>query len=406
MKKLLLGTVCGVALALTGTVAAAMNNISDGYVKIGILTDLSGPFSDVAGPGSIIAAQMAIDDFGGTVLGKPIKLVSGNFKDQTVLGSSIARRWIDQKHVDVITGLSNSAVGLAVQKLGSEKHTIVINTGGTTSALTESQCTEYGIHYNIDSYSLASTVARGLIKNGANKTWFFIRASYELGSSLEDDATFVIKQLGGKVLGSIEAPLSTTDYSSYLIQAKASGADVIGMAVAGQMVNNIVKQAHEFGITEHGQKLAGMAFLITNIKSLGLKTAQGITFSSGFYWDRTKASREWSKRFFKKHHAMPTVNQAAEYSAIKTYLTAVENAGTDDSDAVRAAMGEMTINDMYTQGAHIAPNGVLVHDFFLMKVKSPKESHGPWDLAKIITTVPGKKAFIRPSGSKCPLMHN
>jgi branched-chain amino acid transport system substrate-binding protein len=401
MKKALLTALCAAgALAFTSAHAAGP---SHGNVKIGVLTDMSSVYKAIGGPGAVTAAQMAIDDFGGKVLGQPIKLVSADHQEKAGVASSIARRWIDKDHVDMITGMVNSAVGLAVQNLASAKHTITINEGAGSTALTEDQCTKYGIHYAYDTHALPVGTATAIVKNGG-KSWFFITADYAFGHSLEENTAQVVKNLGGSVVGNVKAPLGTNDFSSYLLQASGSGADVIGLANAGQDTVNAVKQAHEFGIVQHGQKLAGMLVFITDIKALGLKTAQGLEFTTAFYWNRTPKARQWSQRFFKKHGAMPTMVQAGIYSAVAHYLQAIKAAGTDDADAVRKQLGNMTIDDMFVEDGHIEPNGLMVHDMYLVKVKKPEQSQSDWDLLKVVSTIPAKKAYIPLSQSACPLL--
>jgi len=405
MKRLLWAAACGLAMVLSGFVSAenASPETSGDSVTIGVLTDMSGVYKAVTGPGSVLAAKMAISDFGGTVLGKPIKLVSADHQNKADVGSTIARQWVDQKGVNLITGLGNSAVGLAVQRLASQKDTITINVGAGTSALTGGQCSRYGIHYAFDTYALPAGTAAAIVKNGGD-TWFFVTADYELGQSFQKNTTAIVEKLGGKVVGSVRVPLGTTDFASYLIQAKASGAKVVALANAGEDFVNSVKQANAFGIVQSGQQLAGLIVFINDIKAIGLKTAQGLQFTTAFYWDRTDASRKWSKRFFEKHGAMPSMDQAGVYSAVMTYLKAVKKAGTDQADAVRKVLGETTINDMFVEGGKILPNGLMLHDMFLAKVKTPAESKGPWDLVKVISTIPGKDAFIPLAQSGCPLL--
>ncbi len=406
MKKPLLSAACALgALAFTSTGVAQdqEGELSHGNVKIGVLSDMSGVYKPLEGPGAIIAAQMAIDDFGGTVLGQPIELVSADHQNKADVASSTARQWIDRDNVDMITALDNSAVGLAVQGLASEKDTITLNTGSGTTELTESQCTEYGIHYVYDTYALPVGTATAIVNNGG-ESWFFITADYAFGHSLRDNTTRVVEDLGGKVVGGVEAPLSTNDFSSYLFQASTSGAEVIGLANAGSDTVNSIKQAHEFGIVERGQQMAGMLVFITDIKALGLETAQGLQFTTAFYWDRTPEAREWSQRFIEKHDSMPTMVQAGVYSAVTSYLEAIKAVGTDDSDAVRAQLGEMTINDMFVQGGKIAANGLMFHDMYLARVKSPEQSEGEWDLLEIVSTIPAEKAYIPLSESACPLL--
>lgn len=407
-KYPLIASVCGATMMLSGAASAQDSNsketnaLSDGYVKVGVIDDMSGTYKTVAGPGDALAAQMAIDDFGGSVLGQPIKLVSADHQNKAEVASSLARKWIDREGVDMITGMANSATGLAVQNVASSKNTITINTGSGTSELTESQCTKYGIHYGYDTHALSAGTAAAIVKDGGD-SWFFLTADYVFGHSLQNDATNVIQSLDGKVLGSVAAPLSTSDFSSYLIQAQSSGAKVIGLANAGADTVNSIKQAQEFNITAN-QRLAGLLVFITDVKALGLETAQGLEFTTAFYRDRTDASREWSQQFFEKHGAMPTFVQAATYSAVLTYLKAVKEAGTDDADAVRKVLGEMTIDDMFVSDARIAANGQLRNDMYLMRVKTPDQSNGPWDLLDVVSTVPAKQAYVPLSESACPLI--
>lgn len=404
MKKLLLITFCSLFLTLAVPASAAdSGELSNGYVKIGILTDMSGVYKTLSGPGTIIAAKMAIEDFGGTVLGKPIKLISADHQNKPSLASSIARQWIDEQNVDAIIGLVTSSIGLAVQSLAEGKDTITINVGAGTTQLTEEQCTKYGIHYAYDTYSLPVGTATAIVKNGG-KTWYFITADYAFGHSLQKNTTNIVEGLGGKVLGSSLAPLATTDFASYLIQAKASGAEVIALANAGADTVNAIKQANAFNIVQGGQQLAAMLMFITDVKALGLETAQGLKFTTAFYWNQSDASREWSKRFFDKHGAMPTMVQAGVYSATLSYLKAIKKAGTDASDAVRQALGNMTINDMFVSGGDILPNGLMSHDMFLAQVKAPEDSEGAWDLLNILAKIPAKDAFIPLSESVCPLV--
>ena len=408
MKKTMLSAaLCGLTLLCTGTAVAADNSasgLSDGYVKIGVLSDMSGVYKAVEGPGAVVAAQMAIDDFGGKVLGKPIKLVSADHQNKPDVASTEVRKWIDQDGVDVIAGIDNSAVGLAVQGLASDKHVITLNSGSGTSQLTEAKCTPYGIHYAYDTYSLPVGTATAIVRNGG-KSWFFITADYAFGHSLQKNTTAIVEKLGGTVVGSVKHPIGTTDFASYLLQAKASGADVVALANAGQDTVNAIKQANAFNITAN-QRLAGMLVFLTDVKAIGQKTAEGLEFTTAWYWNQNDETRAWSKRFFAKHKAMPTFIQAAVYSSVTAYLNAVKETGTDNSDAVRKALGNMTINDMFVHGGKILPNGLMLHSMQLMQVKPQSESSGAWDLLKVVSTIPAKDAFIPLSKSACPLLHH
>jgi len=391
-------------LSTAGVASAA--GLSNGDVKIGVLTDMSGIYSGIGGKGSVVAAELAVKDFGGTVLGKPIKLVSADHQNKADVGSAKAREWIDQDHVDMITDIENSAVGIAVQKLASQKHTITMNTGAGSSALTNKDCTKYGIHYVYDTYSLPVGTATAVVKGGG-KSWFFITADYAFGHSLQDNTSKVVKSLGGTIKGSVLAPLGTNDFSSYLIQAQSSGAQVIALANAGGDTINAIKQANEFGIVQKGQQMAGMLVFISDVKSLGLDIAKGLQFTTGYYWDRNAASRKFGNEFYNKFGKMPTMNQAGVYSAVMNYLQAVKNTGTDNADTVRAELGKMKIN-FFGDTGHIRPDGLNVHNMYLVKVKTPAESnpkhgHG-WDLMKVEQTIPGDKAYMTMAQGSCPLV--
>lgn len=402
MRNYLIGAAVVFSLGVAGTAAAQDGaTISGDRVTIGVLGDMSGVYSDVAGPGMSVAAQMAISDFGGSVLGKPIEMVSANHQNKPDVGSAIARRWIDQDGVDMITGMENSAVGLAVQRLGTDKKVITLNTGAGSTEFTEGACSPYGIHYTYDVYATGAATATAIVKEGG-KRWFFITADYAFGHSVRDNTSAVVEKLGGDVVGGVDAPLGTNDFSSYLLQASGSGADVIGLANAGNDAINAIKQANEFGIVQQGQKLAGLLIYIADVKSLGLDTAQGLQFTTAFYWDRNAATREWSQRFQAKHGAMPTMIHAGTYSAVTQYLNAVKAAGSDDTEAVRHQLGEMPVDDFFAQNGHIEANGLMYHDMYLVKVKTPKESSGEWDLMNILRTIPAENAFIPLSKSVCP----
>lgn len=403
MKKTLITALCAAGVTAFGSAALAAEGASNDSVKVGVLSDMSGVYKAIEGPGAVVAAKMAVEDFGGSVLGQEIEVVSADHQNKADVASSIARRWIDRDDVDMLVGMDNSAVGLAVQGLASDKKTITMNTGAGSVELTESQCSPYGIHYVYDTYALPVGTATAMVNNGG-KSWFFITADYAFGHSLRDNTARVVKELGGEVLGSVEAPLSTTDFSSYLLQANSSGADVIGLANAGGDTVNSIKQANSFGIVQRGQKLAGMLVFLTDVKALGLDTAQGLQFTTAFYWDRDEASRKWSQRFFDEHGAMPTMVQAGVYSAVMHYLEAIKATGTDDSKTVRAKLGEVELNDFFVQNGKIEANGLMSHDMYLAKVKTPDESESDWDLLDIVSTIPADKAYIPISESACSLV--
>ena len=405
MMKGLSGFCVASIVALSASTAMAAG-ISDGVVKIGVLGDMSGVYSTgFSGEGAVAAVKMAVKDFGGKVLGKPIQVISADHLNKADVASTIAREWIDRDKVDMITDLTNSAVALAVQKLASEKHTITMATGAATTALTGKSCTKYGIHYGYDTHALPVGTATAVVKNGG-KTWYFITADYAFGHALQNNTASVVKSLGGKVLGSSLAPLATTDFSSYLLQAQSSGAQVIALANAGQDTVNSIKQAHEFGLTKSGkQQLAGMLVLISDVKSLGMDTAKGLNFTTAWYWNHDKASREWKAAYMKfSNGAAPTFPHAADYSLTMAYLKAIKAAGTDDADAVRAELGKMKIDDFFAKGGTIRKDGLLVHTMYLLKVKGSSESKDPWDVANVVRSIPGRDAFFSLADGGCPLV--
>ena len=366
-----------------------------------MLGDQSSAYADLGGQGSVVAAQMAVEDFGRTLLGKPVEIVSADHQNKPELGANIARRWYDREGVDMITDLTNSAVALAVQDVSKEKKKIDLVTSTATTALTNEQCSPYGVHWTFDAYALSVGTARTLVEQGG-KPWYFITADYTFGYNLEDNATRVVKALGGTVLGSAKAPLNTTDFSAQLLSAKASGADVIGLANSGADTANSVKQAAEYGITKK-QKLAAFLPFITDIKSIGLENAQGLILTTAFYWDMDDAKRAWSERFFKLHGIMPTQVHAGTYSAVTHYLKAVKAAGTTDAEAVMRKMREIPVDDMAFKG-RIREDGQMLHDMYLVQVKPPAESKRDWDFYKILKTIPAEQAFTPPAESKCPLL--
>ncbi|MCY0146161.1 ABC transporter substrate-binding protein [Hoeflea sp. G2-23] len=403
MRQFLYASVGAAALMLTAHAAIAADGVSDDTVKIGVLGDMSGVYSTgFSGDGAVSAVKMAVEDFGGTVLGKPIEVISADHQNKADVASATARQWIDEDKVDMITDLTNSAVALAVQQLASEKKVITIATGAASSALTGESCTAYGIHYGYDTHALPVGTATAVVKNGGD-SWYFITADYAFGHALEQNTGDVVKKLGGSVLGSSDVPLASTDFSSYLLQAQSSGAKVIGLANAGQDTVNSIKQAHEFGIVEGGQQLAGMLVLISDVKSLGTDVAKGLQFTTGWYWNSDDESKAWKERYEKySNGAAPTFVHAADYSLTMAYLKAVEAAGTDDSDKVRAELGKMKIDDFFAKGGQIREDGLLVHDMYLLKVKDGGTD--PWDVAEVARTIPGNEAYPALADSGCPLV--
>jgi len=385
------------------TASAAAEKVSDGVVKVGVLSDMTGYYSDLAGPGSVMAAKMAIEDFGGKVLGKPIEFVSADHQSKADIASNTARKWFDEEKVDVIADLVSSSTALAVMPVAAEKKRITLLSGPATTAITGEKCTPYNVHYTYNNWSLANGTGREVVRQGGD-TWFFLTADYVFGKSLESDTAAVVTAAGGKVLGAARHPSpGTTDFSSYLLQAQASGAKIIGLANAGGDTVNSVKQAKEFGVTPK-QSLAGLLVFISEVNSLGLDLAKGMYLTTAFYWDRDDASRKWSKRFNEKHGKMPTMVQAGVYSAVTHYLNAVKAAGTDDADKVIAKMKATPVNDFFATNGRIGPDGLHRHDMFLVRVKTPEESKGPWDYYTITKTIPAAEAFPTVEMQKCPLV--
>ena len=395
------------ALALAAAPALAApapsGGLSGGAVRLGVLTDMTGYYSDLAGPGSVLAARMAIDDFGGKVAGKPIELVSADHQNKADIASNTARKWFDEQGVDAIADLVSSSTAGAVMPVAAEKKRITLLSGPGTTAFTGEKCTAYNVHYTYNTWAMANGTGREVVKGGGD-SWFFVTADYIFGKSLEDDTTRVVKGAGGKVLGSARHPSpGTTDFSSYLLQAQASGAKIVGLANAGADTVNCVKQANEFGITKK-QSLAGLLVFLSEVHALGLPAAKGLYATTAFYWDMNDETRKWSKRFFEKHKKMPTMVHAGVYSAVTHYLEAVKATGTDDADAVMKHMKDTPVNDFFAKNGRIGPDGLHRHDMYLVQVKSPEESKAPWDYYKILKTIPAAEAFPSVEAQKCPLV--
>lgn len=393
------------ALSLLPGVAAAQDGsrISDGVVKIGLLLDMSSIYADVTGPGSEMAARMAVEDFGGKVLGKPIEVIVADHQNKADIASAKARAWFDTEHVDALMDVAASAPALAVMEVAKEKHRIVMLNGPGASSITNEACTPVSIHYTYDTYALAHTTGRAVVQQGGT-SWFFITADYSFGYQLEKDTAEVVKAAHGTVLGDVKVPLGAADFSSYVLQAQASKAKVVGLANSGGDLVNAVKQASEFGLIQGGQRLAGLLVYINDIHSLGLRLTQGMMLSSAYYWDMNEESRAWAKRFYERMHKMPNMSQAGVYSSTMHYLKAVQAAGTDDTDAVMKQMRETPINDFFARNGHIRADGRMVHDMYLFQVKKPEESKEPWDYYKLVATIPGDQAFQPLSESRCPLV--
>jgi branched-chain amino acid transport system substrate-binding protein len=371
-------------------------------VKIGILNDQSGVYADYGGKYSVEAAKMAIEDFGGNVLGQPVELVTADHQNKPDLATAIARRWYDTENVDMITELTTSSVALAVQDLSKEKKKIDIVIGAASSRITGDACTPYGFHWAFDTHALAVGTGGALVKAGGD-TWFFMTADYAFGYALEKDTSEIVTANGGKVLGSVRIPLNSSDFSSFLLQAQSSKAKIIGLANAGLDTTNSIKQAAEFGIVKGGQKLAGLLLTLAEVHGLGLEAAQGLVLTEAYYWDRDDRSRAFGERFFKRTGRMPSMIHAGTYSATLQYLKAVKAAGTKDSDAVVRQLKELPVDDAFAQGGKVLENGRMVHDLYLFEVKKPSESTKPWDYYKQLAVVPGDKAFPSAKDSGCPL---
>jgi len=400
--RIVKAAVCIGAAALWALVLSPAQAM-EGTVKIGVLDDISGVYADLAGKGSVLAARLAIEDFGGKALGHPIELVSADHQNKPDIGAAIARRWFDIDKVDIVVDILNSAVALAVQQVAREKNRIVIGTSVGAPDFTGKACMPTSFLCAQDTYAIATSTAKAVVKQGLD-SWFFIGVDYSFGRGLVEDATAAIVASGGKVLGTVYHPLSENDFSSYLLRAQASRAKVVAIASAGQNMSNTVKQAAEFGLTQSGQRLVALVVNVTDLHSLGLQSAQGLIFSSPFDADRTDASRTWSKRFLELHGSMPTLAQASVYSAVTHYLRAVASSNTDDPRVVAAAMRSTPVNDFYAANAPIRPDGVLEHDMYLMRAKQPAESKGPWDYVERLEVIPGNKAFRPLAESECPLV--
>lgn len=388
---------CAAFLAST----AAHAQFSNDTVKIGFATDMSGLYSDIDGSGGVEAVKMAIGDFGGQVGGKKIELVAFDHQNKADLASTKSRELVDVQKVDLLLGGVNSGVGLAMSKVAAEKKTAYISVGAGTARLTNEECTPYTINYALDTIAQARVAGKAVTANGG-KSWFFLVADYAFGHSLEKDTTEVIKANGGTVAGSVRHPISASDFSSFLIQAQGSKAQVLGLANAGSDLHNAVKSAAEFGVNKK-MRMAAMMLFISDTHTMGLESTQGLYLSEAWYWDLNEETRAWSKRYFAKTKRMPTVLQAGAYSATMTYLNAVKAAGTDNSDKVMAKMKSTKINDFFARNGYIRPDGRMIHDYYLMQVKAPAESKYPWDYYKLVQTVPGEQAFNTKAESKCAL---
>ena len=401
MKFKFLAGACALALAVG--MGAADAQMSGKPVKIGVMSDMSSLYADIGGAGSVAAAQMAVKDFGGTVNGVPIEIVSADHLNKPDVGKAIAQRWIDEDGVDAIADVPTSSVALAVQDVMKDKQKVFLISGAASSDLTGKACSTMGVHWTYDTVALANGTGAAVVKAGGD-TWFFITADYAFGHALERDTSRVVEENGGKVLGSVRAPLNTADFSSFLLQAQNSKAKIIGLANAGGDTINSIKQAGEFGIVEGGQKLAGLLVFLSDIHSLGLQAAHGLQLTSAFYWDQNDQTRAWSKRFMDKMKREPTMVQAGVYGAVMHYLAAIKATGSDDGPTVVKQMKATPVNDFMTKNGKIREDGTLVRDMYLFEVKKPSESKGPWDYYKQIAVIPGEEAFKLPGPNQCPLV--
>ncbi|HUK00400.1 MAG TPA: ABC transporter substrate-binding protein [Stellaceae bacterium] len=373
-----------------------------GNVVIGVLGDQSGVVADVGGKGSVLAARMAVADFGGSVLGKPVEIIDADHQEKVDLASSIAREWFDVKGVDAIADLPNTGVVLALQGIAREKKKTLLVSGAAAAEITGKSCSPFTTHWTDDTYALANGTARVMVKQGGD-SWFFLTADYSFGYDLEHDATAAIQALGGRVVGGARHPLGTSDFSSFLLQAQASRAKIIGLASAGTDTVNAIKQAREFGIESGGQRLAALHAFVTDVNSLGLATAKGLIITTGFYWDGSDGTRQWAKRFFAVEKRMPTREQAEVYVSVLHYLKAVRAAGTTDAAAVNAMMRRLPV-DRFGAKAVIRPDGRVIYDIAVYEVKSPEESRGPWDFYRKIATLPAEQAFRPMASGGCGLV--
>jgi branched-chain amino acid transport system substrate-binding protein len=398
------------ALMVAAAAAAFGNNagaqtaaISDDVVKIGVLTDMSGQFSHESGEGAVTAIKMAVEDFGGKVLGKPIEVVVADHQNKADTASALARKWFDADKVDMIANLINSSIALSVSQAAKDKNRIAIVNGSGSSRLTNDACTPNSVHYAYDTYALARGTGSALMRAG-QKSWYFLTADYAFGHALEGDTSAVVKAMGGEVVGATRYPIETYDQSSFLLQAQASKAQVVALAGSGNVLVNAIKSAQEFGIQQGGQTLAGLLVWDTDLRSLGLSTTQGLVLTTAFYWDRDDETRAWARRFYERMKRMPHMGDAGDYSSTMHYLKAIAAAGTDDAQPVMSRMRELPVNDFFAKNGRIREDGRMVHDMYVYEVKKPSESKGEWDYYKLREVIPGDQAFRPLKDSVCPLV--
>ena len=390
------------AAALLVTTSFAGAQVSDGVVKIGVLTDMTGLYSDLSGRGSVAAAQMAVEDFGGKVMGKRIEVVAADHQNKPDVGASIARRWFDLERVDAIADVPTSSVAFAVQEIARQKNRALLISSSGSSDLTGKACSPVSVHWTYDTYALSHAVGNALLKRGAD-TWFFLTADYAFGLALEKDARAVVEAGGGKVLGSVRHPQDTSDFSSFLLQAQRSKAKIVALANAGGDTVNSIKQAQEFGITPK-QQIVGLLTYISDVHSLGLQNAQGLLLASAFYWDMNEETRAWAKRFIARVNKVPTMANAGVYGAVLHYLKAIEAAKTDQASVVVSTMKKIPVNDFFTKNGSVREDGRVMRNLYLFQVKTPGESKYKYDYYKLLDTIPAEKAFRPLSEGNCPLV--
>jgi len=391
-----------IALATLLACGAAQAQISGDVIKIGIITDMSGLYADIDGAGGVEAIKLAIADMKGMAAGKKIELIYADHQNKADVASAKAREWMDTQGLDLLIGGTNSGANLAMAKVAAEKKRTFISIGAASARLTNEDCTPYTIHYAYDTVALANGTGNAVVKSGG-KTWYFLTADYAFGASLQADASAVVQKAGGTIVGSVKHPLSASDFSSFLLQAQSSKAQILGLANAGGDTINAIKAANEFGITKT-MKLAGLLMFINDVHSLGLKATEGMYLTDGWYWNQSAESRAWSRRFFDKMKRMPSMLQAGDYSAVTHYLKAVDALKTDDADKVIAKMKATKVNDFFAKNGEIGADGRMRYDMYLMQVKSPKESTEPWDYYKVVQTIPANEAYTKLADSKCALV--
>lgn len=402
MKLKKIAAACGLACTLTlGAMAPAQAQISGDVVRIGVITDMAGLYSDIDGSAGVEAIRMAVADMGGAINGKKIEVLFADHQNKADVAAAKAREWFDTQGLDMLIGGTNSGTNLAMAKVAAEKKKLFISVGAATSALTNEQCNPYTIHWAYDTVALAKGTGNAVVKSGG-KSWYFLTADYAFGAQLQNDTSTVVKAAGGTVVGAVKHPLSASDFSSFLLQAQSSKAQILGLANAGGDTINSIKAANEFGITKT-MKLAGLLVFINDIHSLGLKTTQGMYLTDSWYWNRDAETRAWSRKFFEKIKRMPSSVQAGDYSATLNYLQAVKAINSDDPDKVRAQLKKTKVNDIFAKGGFVRDDGRMVHDMYLMQVKSPEKSNEPWDYYNVVETFKGESIWTTKAESKCAL---